>query len=95
MWIAEMKEDRFQYFERYKDPYSEKNKTKSTILTNNSPQACKKAQRVLDIKIAHALDEREQQLITFHQVYKESYKSHMSSLRPSSIVVYESAKTRY
>ncbi|WP_414838457.1 hypothetical protein [Carnobacterium sp. TMP28] len=64
MWIKEMKDGRFHFFERYKDPYSEKNKTKSTILTSNSPQARKKAQRLLDDKIAIALDEREQQLIT-------------------------------
>lgn len=92
MWIAEMKDGRFQYFERYKDPYSEKNKTKSTILTSNSPQARKKAQKLLDSKIAMALDEKEQQLITFYEVYKEWHNSHMRSLRPSSIVVYESIK---
>lgn len=92
MWIIETKDGRYQYIERYKDPYSEKYKTKSTILTSNSSQAWNKAQRILNEKIAEALDEKEQQSITFHEVYREWHHSHMRSLRPSSITVYDSMK---
>lgn len=92
MWFVEMKDGRYQYFERYKDPYSDKNKTKSTILMSDSAQAIKKAQRLLNEKIAIALDEKEQELITFHEVYNEWYKTHIRSLRPSSISVYDAIK---
>lgn len=92
MWIIETKDGRYQYIERYKDPYSNKNKTKSTILTSKSSQAWNKAQKILNEKIAKALDEKEQQSITFHELYNEWHDSHMRSLRPSSISAYGTMK---
>lgn len=92
MWVQKTKEGSFQFFERYKDPYSQTSKTKSVRLTTDSSQSRKKAQKILDKKIAQALDEREQKSITFHEVYEEWYKTHVRSLRPSSIVVYDSIK---
>ncbi len=92
MWVQETKDGNFQFFERYKDPYSQNYKTKSVRLITDSSQSRKKAQKILDEKIAQALDEKEQKLITFHEVYKEWYKLHARSLRPSSIVVYDSIK---
>lgn len=92
MWIEELDDGKFKYIERYKDPYSNKNRRKSTILTSQSTQAWNKAQKILNEKIAKALDEKEQQSITFHEVYEEWHISHIRSLRPSSIVVYESIK---
>ncbi|WP_035053193.1 tyrosine-type recombinase/integrase [Carnobacterium pleistocenium] len=92
MWVQETKDGNFQYFERYKDPYTQNYKTKSVRLITDSSQSRKKAQKILDKKIAKALDAKEQQSITFHEVYEEWYKTHIRSLRPSSIVVYDSIK---
>lgn len=92
MWMEEQADGKFKYIERYKDPYSQKFKRKSTVLTSQSQQAWNKAQKILNERIAKALDEKEQQSVTFHEVYQEWHQSHMRSLRPSSIVVYESMK---
>lgn len=92
MWVYETNDGRFQFVERYRDPYSQKFRTKSVRLTSDTTQTRKKAQKILDKKIAVALDEKEQQLITFHEVYDEWYKTHKRTLRPSSIVVYDTIK---
>lgn len=92
MWLVEMKDGRFQYFERYKDPYTEKNKTKSTILTSDSPQAYKKAQKLLAEKIDAELAKKPQQKIKFFVVFDEWFEHHIKSVRPTSIRAYTSHK---
>lgn len=54
MWIEPLKDGRFKYVERYKDPYTEKWKKTSTVLTSDSSRAWKNAQKILDKKIAEA-----------------------------------------
>lgn len=51
MWVEQTKDGQFKFIERYVDPYTEKTRKKSTTLTSNSPQAWKKAQKILDKKL--------------------------------------------
>lgn len=51
MWIEELKDGRFKYFERYTDPYTGKYRRTSTILTSKSSRAQKQAKNILDEKI--------------------------------------------
>lgn len=80
MWIEELPNRKYKYIERYKDPYTEKIRKKSVILTSNSPQATKKARKLLDIKIKEALENYNKSNITFGELYKdwyEYYKQHV------------------
>lgn len=58
MWIEKLADGKFKYVERYKDPYSEKTKKKSVILTSDSAQASNKARKLLDKKINEAINEK-------------------------------------
>ncbi|MEO1772946.1 tyrosine-type recombinase/integrase [Candidatus Enterococcus ferrettii] len=90
MWNEPTKDGKFKFIERYKDPYTEKIKRKSTIMSSDSAQAWKKAQKILDKKISEALNERPNTRTSFHKVYKEWYKIHEKTLRPSSKSSYQS-----
>lgn len=92
MWIEKLPDGRFKYIERYVDPYTEKQKRVSTILTSESPQAIKKATKVLDEKIKKIIASSTQTDITFRKVYEEWFKQQKGALRPSSIRAYESHK---
>ena len=71
MWIEPLKDGRFKYVERYKDPYTEKWKKTSTVLTSDSSRAWKNAQKILDKKIAEALSNYDKSDITFKELYEE------------------------
>lgn len=91
MWIEPLKDGRFKYVERYKDPYSEKDRKKSTILTSDSAQAYKKARKILDKKIESAINEKKREKILFHEAIDRWYEGHKKSLRNGSRVVYDAA----
>ena len=56
MWMEE-RNGKFRYFERYKDPYTEKYKIVSITLYSKSRQAQKEAQLILNRKIQNKLTE--------------------------------------
>lgn len=56
MWMTE-RNGKFRYFERYKDPYTEKYKIVSITLYSKSRQAQKEAQLILNRKIQNKLTE--------------------------------------
>lgn len=85
MWTEQLKDGRFKYVERYRDPYTEKLKKKSIILTSDSPQAWKKAQKALDEKISESLNEKRIEKIPFQKVYMEWENNYKKKLRPNSI----------
>lgn len=51
MWVEPLKDGRFKFIERYKDPYTEKTRKKSVVLNSQSKQAWNKALSILNDKI--------------------------------------------
>lgn len=84
MWIEELPNRKYKYIERYKDPYTEKIRKKSVILTSNSPQATKKARKLLDIKIKEALENYNKSNITFGELYKDWYEYYKQHVKRTS-----------
>ena len=50
MWIEELSNGKYKYFERYKDPYTEKWRKVSVTLESGSNRAKKEAQKILKKK---------------------------------------------
>lgn len=90
MWMETLADGRFKYIERYKDPYTEKYKRKSVILTSDSKQAQKKAQKLLNDKIEKT-SERKSSDLTLRQLFDEWYPVHKKKgvIRPSSVGAYD------
>ncbi|EGP67000.1 conserved domain protein [Streptococcus sp. oral taxon 056 str. F0418] len=55
MWIEELPNGKYKFFERYKDPYTEKWRRVSVTLDSGSSRAKKEAQKLLDEKIENKL----------------------------------------
>lgn len=89
MWIEELPDGKFKYFERYKDPYTDKWRKKSITLTSGSRQARKQAQKELDDKIAAVLKKKTTADHTFHDVFDEWLISHEKTIRPTTFSVYK------
>ena len=53
MWMEELPNGKYKFFERYKDPYTEKWKRVSVTLDSGSSRAKKEAQKLLEIKITN------------------------------------------
>ena len=51
MWMEELPNGKYKFFERYRDPYTEKWKRVSVTLDSGSSRAKKEAQKQLDEKI--------------------------------------------
>lgn len=88
MWVEDLGNGRYKFIERYKDPYSEKYKKKSVILTSNSAQASNKARKILDKRINEAVNEKKKERIMFHEAIDQWYEGHKKPLRNSSKMAY-------
>ena len=88
MWIETLPNGKYKFIERYKDPYTEKMRKKSIILTSNSPQATKKAIKLLDKKIRDTINEKKKEKILFHDAVDNWYEGHQKPLRNSSKSAY-------
>ncbi|MFR3361844.1 MAG: tyrosine-type recombinase/integrase [Enterococcus canintestini] len=91
MWMETLPDGRFKYIERYKDPYTEKYKRKSIILTSDSKQAQKKAQKLLDEKIGKAEETATLSDINLHNLVEEWFTHHQKvhRIRSSTIRAYK------
>ncbi|MEG2295099.1 MAG: site-specific integrase [Carnobacterium sp.] len=90
MWVEKLKDGRFKYIERYRDPYTEKYKKTSTIMTSDSSQASNKARKILEKKIDEKLNQKTKEKILFHAVLKKWYAGHKKSIRNGSAAAYDS-----
>ncbi|MHB9781142.1 tyrosine-type recombinase/integrase [Streptococcus sp. 10F2] len=84
MWIEETKTGKYKYFERYKDPYSEKWKKVSVTLDKKSPQAKRQALVLLQGKIDEKTSSKITEQITFHELAKDFEKIHARSIKEST-----------
>lgn len=84
MWIEETKTGKYKYFERYKDPYSEKWKKVSVTLDKKSPQAKRQALVLLQEKIDEKTSSRNTEQITFHELVQDFEKIHARGIKEST-----------
>ncbi|MGF1957245.1 tyrosine-type recombinase/integrase [Enterococcus casseliflavus] len=84
MWSEPLGNGRYKFIERYKDPYTEKWKKTSTVLTSDSSRAWKNAQKILDKKIEEALSNYDKSDITFKELYEEWFVYYQKHVKRTS-----------
>lgn len=85
MWVEELPNGKYKYFERYKDTYTEKWKRVSVTLNSGSNRAKKEAQRLLDDKIAEKMAGLNTTDASFNDVLDEWWEFHKKGIRRTSI----------
>lgn len=85
MWIESLPNGKYRFFERYKDPYTEKWKRVSVTLDNGSSRAKKEAQKLLDARIEDALMRIKSTDVTFGQILDEWWAFYQKEIKGSSI----------
>ena len=85
MWIEELKNGKYQFFERYRDPLTDKLKKVSVTLDKKTPQAQKSALKILTEKIEKIQAKQTGSNITFHDLYAEYYKNWSPTVKASSL----------
>lgn len=85
MWIEELPNGKYKFFERYKDPYTEKWKRVSVTLESGSNRAKKEAQKLLDEKIENTLDTLQAPDVLFTTVLDEWWGFYQKEIKRSSI----------
>jgi len=84
MWIEELPTGKYKFFERYKDPYTEKLKKVSVTMEKKTPQARNQAALLLQEKIKQKLNKKQVESITFEEIYKLFYKSWSQTVKEST-----------
>lgn len=94
MWIQEKENGKFKYYERYRDPYTEKWKQVTVTLDSSSNRAKKEAQKILDEKIEEVLRKLTTTDSLFHDIFDEWWLYHQKQIKKSSIVSIQAAINR-
>ncbi|MGT2623978.1 tyrosine-type recombinase/integrase [Streptococcus thoraltensis] len=84
MWIEELSNGKYKYFERYKDPYTEKWKKVSITLDSRTSRAKKEAQKLLEEKIAEKLQNLTTTDLLFENIIDDWWNLHKKSIKPST-----------
>lgn len=84
MWMEELPNGKYKFFERYKDPYTEKLKKVSVTLEKKTPQERNQAAILLQEKINKKLSTKQVESITFEEIYKLFYKSWSQTVKEST-----------
>lgn len=85
MWIESLPNGKYKYFERYKDPYTEKWKRVSITLDTGSARAKKEAQKLLDARIEEALMRIKTTDAQYGQILDEWWDFYQKEIKGSSI----------
>ena len=85
MWIEELPNGKYKFFERYKDPYTEKWKRVSVTLDSGSNRAKKEAQKLLDERIENTLASLQAPDVLFTAVLDEWWGLYQKEIKRSSI----------
>ena len=85
MWIEELSNGKYKFFERYKDPYTEKWKRVSVTLESGSNRAKKEAQKLLDERIGNTLASLQAPDVLFTTVLDEWWGFYQKEIKRSSI----------
>lgn len=84
MWMEELPNGKYKFFERYRDPYTEKLKKVSVTMKKKTPQAKNQAALLLQEKIKEKLNTKQVESITFEEIYKLFYKSWEQTVKEST-----------
>lgn len=84
MWMEELPNGKYKFFERFKDPYTEKLKKVSVTMEKKTPQARNQAALLLQEKIKQKLNKKQVESITFEEIYKLFYKSWSQTVKEST-----------
>lgn len=84
MWMEELPNGKYKFFERYKDPYTEKLRKVSVTMEKKTPQARNQAALLLQEKIKQKLNTKQVESITFEEIYKLFYKSWEQTVKEST-----------
>lgn len=85
MWMQEKENGKFKYYERYRDPYTEKWKQVTVTLDSGSNRAKKEAQKILDEKIEKALNQLETSGMLSTAFLEEWWGFYKKGIKNSSI----------
>lgn len=85
MWVEQLPNGKYKFFERYKDPYTEKWKRVSVTLESCSNRAKKEAQKLLDEKIDNVLQRISTSDRLFTDILDEWWKFYQKGVRKSSV----------
>lgn len=87
MWMEELPNGKYKFFERYKDPYTEKLKKVSVTVEKKTPQARNQAAILLQEKINKKLEDKNKNIsdITFKDLYDEFEDNWKNGVRESTI----------
>jgi prophage ps2 probable integrase len=85
MWIEKLENGKYKFFERYKDPYTEKWRRVSVTLDSGSSRAKKEAQKILDEKIELKLGSLKSSDMLFTALFNNWWGFYRQGLKNSSI----------
>ena len=84
MWMEELPSGKYKFFERYKDPYTEKLKKVSVTMEKKTPQAKNQAAILLQEKINKKISTKQVENITFEEIYNLFYNSWSKTVKAST-----------
>ncbi|MDN6013099.1 MAG: site-specific integrase [Lactococcus sp.] len=85
MWIEDLPNEKYKYFERFRDPLTEKWKKVSVTLDKKTPRAQKAAQIELSQKVQKKMLITDSSQKTIKDVYHEWVKKYESTVKESSL----------
>lgn len=98
MWMEELPNGKYKYFERYKDPYTEKLKRVSVTLTSKSNQAKKQAMMELQEKINAKISNPKEHKVTLANLYEEWIEIYKQKVKEqtylTSVSLYKAVELR-
>jgi integrase len=84
MWIEELPNGKYKFFERYKDPYTEKLKKVSVTMEKKTPQAKNQAALLLQEKINKKIKTNNAKSVTFGEIYNLFYRQWEKTVKEST-----------
>ena len=91
MWIEDLPNGKYKYFERYRDPLTEKLKKVSVTLDKKTPRAQKVAQAELLEKIESKINNSSTSNAKFTDIAEEWWSFYKKSIKQSSISALQSS----
>lgn len=92
--MEELSNGKYKFFERYKDPYTEKLKKVSVTMEKKTPQARNQAAILLQEKIKQKLGEKQHSVsnITFEKLYEEFEENWKHGVKNSTVYASKNVK---
>ena len=81
MWMEKLPNGKYKFFERYKDPYTEKLKRVSVTLSSGTSRAKKEAQKLLDERIEETLQNIQSTDVIYQHVLDEWWTFYQKEIK--------------